>query len=87
MITVCTSDGNLVKRIHAKLNLSFGRKLYNWLMYNHELLKHTRLDLSELLLEVGNPEDNIEYKEEGRKTHQEELVNSVTRRLRENSTF
>ena len=29
-----------------------------------------------MLLEVGNPEDNIEYNEEGRKAHQEDLVNS-----------
>ena len=36
---------------------------------------------SDFLVQVDNPEYNIEYNEEGRKAHQEELVNSVKGRL------
>jgi len=39
-------------------------------------LNHPMLDVSEFLSEVDNPEDNIEYCKEGRKAHQEALVNS-----------
>ena len=50
---------------------------YTWYIEHGDELNHPRLDVSEFLLEVDNPEDNIEYYKEGRQAHQGELVNSA----------
>jgi len=74
-----TSNDISVKRFHAELNMSFRYTSY---IEHGDELNHPMLDVSEFLSEVDNPEDNIEYCKEGRKAHQEELVNSARRRKR-----
>ena len=77
MWSVYTSDDNSERDFHAELNMSF--RYTSYIEYGDEL-NHPMLDVSEFLSEVDNPEDNIEYYKEGRKAHQEALVNSERRR-------
>ena len=81
MWSVYTSDDNSERDFHAELNMSLPMThWYTWYIEHGDELNHPMLDVSEFLSEVDNPEDNIEYYKEGRKAHQDALVNSERRR-------